>query len=149
MHEVLVQGGEGANQAVDLHLLPCTIKYTGPAAVDSYFLPTEENEGVLSASFRGRLLKGRTLRLPPGYKGLVLSENSRKHEEEEEEDQPRGEASSGQQEWEISGSFDKFAYWNHDTQPSDNDTPPRWIEWLSLAEEIHKPVTEEELQRMG
>ncbi len=65
-----------------LHLLPCKIHYTGPAAVDSYFV-IEQEEGtkristseeidesvVLKASLRGRLLRGRQLKLPPSYEG--------------------------------------------------------------------------------
>ena len=48
-------------KVAEMHLLPCEIMYTGPAAVNAFFKPhhTPEASGTVSeAAFRGRELKG-------------------------------------------------------------------------------------------
>ena len=36
--------------------------------------------------------------------------------------------------WEVTGVFDSFTYWNHDTEPSAKDKPQQWIEeWPQIA----------------
>ena len=47
-----------------VYLLPCEIKYTGNAPVNTYFKPHQtEPDGPVEAAFRGRELKGREVRL--------------------------------------------------------------------------------------
>ena len=48
-----------------LHSLPCRIDYSGPAPVDTYFLPRPADAvGTMAATFRGYQLMGRTVQLP-------------------------------------------------------------------------------------
>eukprot|EP00964_Phaeocystis_antarctica_P094558 scaffold61249_cov64-Phaeocystis_antarctica.AAC.5 len=47
-----------------VHSLPCEIKYTGLAPVNTYFKPHQaEPNGPVEAAFRGRELRGREVRL--------------------------------------------------------------------------------------
>ena len=84
---------------VSLHYLPCKVESgvdgdvqvttsergRRPAEVDCYFEPViressgssniDRNSQVLTATFRGRLLKGLEVNVPDGYKGVVLQEH--------------------------------------------------------------------------
>ena len=54
-------------KTADMHLLPCEIMHTGPAAVNAYFKPRQVKDAASShtveAEFRGRELKGRVVTL--------------------------------------------------------------------------------------
>lgn len=58
------------------HLLPCEIKYSGPAPVNVYFKPSPGAAGSspLQSEFRGRRLQGSMLEFPEGYEGLLLQD---------------------------------------------------------------------------
>ena len=48
-----------------LHSLPCRIDYSGPAPVDTYFLPHPADAvATMAATFRGNQLMGCTVQLP-------------------------------------------------------------------------------------
>lgn len=95
----------GETSKVTLHYLPCKVecgveddvtKETGslntekgrrPAEVDCYFEPVirsgsgtinlgRESHQILTATFRGRQLKGVEINVPDGYRGVVLREQS-------------------------------------------------------------------------
>jgi ribonuclease H2 subunit C len=61
-----------------VHLLPCCIKHDGPTEVSHYFKPKptgivrEDGLQLQQSHFRGRLLEGSTLHLPPNYSGSYL-----------------------------------------------------------------------------
>ena len=70
--------GLDAASAVSVHHLPCKIQ-ADSARVSSYFCPeTVPGKGAtattLRATFRGRLLEGHTIALPPGVVGLLLTD---------------------------------------------------------------------------
>lgn len=83
------------------------------------------DDPVLLASFRGRPLQGRTIKLPEGYHGYAMSRTKsgvpskvapqRKH-------------------------FDKITYWNWDELPSDSDPTVKAISWVNIAKAIHDPI---------
>ena len=57
-----------------LHYLPCSVNFTGETEVDERFRKlTEKNEetGVLTGSFRGFPLEGKSVSLPEKYTGEV------------------------------------------------------------------------------
>lgn len=63
--------------AGDLHLLPFSINYAGPAPVSSYFQPRpappgHNYPGSTISTFRGRALVAQRLELPRGYRGVIL-----------------------------------------------------------------------------
>lgn len=71
----LPQDGRGGMSGSQVHHLPCRIKHDGPAKVDTYFLPTELEDGKLEAAFRGRRLEGTVINLAAaGAVGVVFRE---------------------------------------------------------------------------
>ena len=53
------------------NVLPCRINHDGPVnAAKRYWDPTTEADGTKTAYFRGRKLRGKTIQLPEGYRGL-------------------------------------------------------------------------------
>ena len=97
---ITIHGGKETSE-VTLHYLPCKVETDcegdtpkdpsserrgrRPAEVDSYFEPViregsgtirmgMESSQVLTATFRGRPLKGMDISVPEGYRGVVLRE---------------------------------------------------------------------------
>uniref|UniRef100_A0A2P2J5V3 Uncharacterized protein n=1 Tax=Rhizophora mucronata TaxID=61149 RepID=A0A2P2J5V3_RHIMU len=130
------------NLTGEVHLLPCAIKYDGPSAVSHYFKPKPtgiEVDGLTmeEAYFRGRKLDGVTLPLPPTYSGFVLGKKS---------SHKRKMPGTSQRDcWQTNARFQSITYWNHDCLPSEHDAFLRSFHWLSIAEDLHKPVTAEDL----
>jgi hypothetical protein len=59
---------------VVLHHLPFCIQYDGPAKVRTFFQPIQSplNSEVLYATFRGRILRGKSAEVPQEYKIVVF-----------------------------------------------------------------------------
>jgi len=124
----------------------------------------EEYDTYLEAFFRGRHLKGKEVRLPEHYAGIIfdLSNNV-----------------AGKSVWTGVAKFDQFTYWNHDINPTSGDevrpypspqvslSPlcslsslfvsfcvcsvlrtrkvPHALEYLQMAAALHQPHTREEV----
>ena len=57
-------------------MLPCSIKYNGPANVDEYFNKSITSEdGHLTASYIGRNLIGTELPVPSNYTGYIMNKS--------------------------------------------------------------------------
>lgn len=61
----------------EVHLLPFSLGYSGPAPVSAFFRPrpapaNHPYPGSTIASFRGRALVAQELELPQGYRGVIL-----------------------------------------------------------------------------
>ncbi|RDW69710.1 hypothetical protein BP6252_08730 [Coleophoma cylindrospora] len=130
------------------NVLPCKINHNGPVDVsDRYWAPTETLEGKRTAYFRGRKLNAKTLKVPEGYRGVVLSATDRilprpeiaQGEEEEAEDVPE----IGIMEEEA--EFDEVMVWGHDTLPDATADPytKGMEEWIAFAEQIHSTTKPE------
>ncbi|KAL5731460.1 hypothetical protein ACHQM5_004185 [Ranunculus cassubicifolius] len=136
--------GESIDLTDKIHQLPCCIKYNGPCAVSQYFKPKNtgvEVDGlsVEEASFRGRKLQGTKISLPDGYSGFVLGKKSlgkRKAANMSEENI---------NEWEMRAKFQNINYWNHDNLPSHSDSFFRCLQWLPVANALHKPASDADL----
>ncbi|KAK9789039.1 hypothetical protein WJX73_004380 [Symbiochloris irregularis] len=67
-----------APSRAEVHLLPCSIGYSGPATVDAHYeckpvgksTSGDAASGTVQASFRGRGLHGAVLALPDAYSDL-------------------------------------------------------------------------------
>ncbi|KAJ1823009.1 hypothetical protein LPJ75_000115 [Coemansia sp. RSA 2598] len=132
------EGSSNANCL--LHLLPCSIKYDGPAKTETYFLPSEQPDGTYEASFRGRQLFGRKIALPDLYSGHVVIETTvpvDTHDsafESEIADEPETE----QRELLTVENFDELMVWEHDRVPAvDDDEFIASLEWIDVAASIH------------
>ncbi|ELR09175.1 hypothetical protein VC83_05577 [Pseudogymnoascus destructans] len=127
--------------------LPCRINHNGRAEVSKrYWTPTKRNDGKTVSYFRGRQLHGRTVKIPPQYKGVVLSTTeipqaaqalsgshsytSDSHEEEDAEAEGMMEELA---------DFDEFVIWGHVALPDETTDPYlRAIEeYTAFAEVVH------------
>ncbi|PIK61513.1 putative ribonuclease H2 subunit C-like isoform X2 [Apostichopus japonicus] len=130
---VHVTSNSAFSSAASVHLLPCTILSNGPAKVDVFFTSnTQEDEVGLVSAFRGRELRGQTVFIPDGYKGIVLQELNRPFTE----DQDRNVR--------ISAKFNEFTYWNLQTPPSSQDKVTSALQWANLSSVIHAPVSDDD-----
>ncbi|KAJ7371132.1 Ribonuclease H2 subunit C [Desmophyllum pertusum] len=118
-----------------VHLMACEIEHDGEAPVSSYFDKTvredgtssgvQDGEKALSASFRGRDLKGCVVNLPAGYTGYVMKEDKRPFTDEED------------REMKATHKFSQFTYWNLETPPSNNDAITKAMQWINIASALH------------
>ena len=56
---------------VDVQLLPCEIKTNDYANITTFFMPENDN-GVLTSSFRGRPLEGKETKFADGFEGVIM-----------------------------------------------------------------------------
>lgn len=118
------------------HWMPCEIEHTGTAPVKSYFDTNVKEETVagnvqLTSSFRGRPLLGSRLSFPDNYTGLMLRTGRL-------DDQPTLRPAER-----ISG----VTHWNWDQPSGVNSSAYQAFDWLKVSEQLHKPVTREQVQK--
>ncbi|KIW60649.1 hypothetical protein PV05_00849 [Exophiala xenobiotica] len=138
------------------NILPCRVHHDGPIKVTKrYWSPQDENDGSKTSHFRGRRLRGRVMRLPAGYRGVVarsteqylpqpvkggpkftaVDEDIEIEEEEEEPPEPVKVL-------EEVATFGDVIVWGHDRIPNQDDTFVKGVEeWISFAEAIHGTPT--------
>ncbi|KAL8779516.1 MAG: hypothetical protein Q9194_001415 [Teloschistes cf. exilis] len=137
------------------NLLPCQIHYDGPVnASKRYWDPQRIKDCNPEVYFRGRKLEGRGVKLPEGYKGVVVKDTgkqvgsleqkgnvertSRREKESGDEDEEDEEESVGVME-EV-GDFEEVVVWGHERIVGSDDEVVKGVEeWISLAETIHGP----------
>ncbi|KAH8277979.1 hypothetical protein KR018_012201 [Drosophila ironensis] len=117
------------SKSLDLHFLPAKIDGNGEANVEQYFNnytrdSVECGSGVLTNALRGYPLMGERLKVPEGFKGLVLQETER----------PLSESADRQ--LRLTGVFDAFTYWNYDKVPSNGDAYRQAILMADVAEAV-------------
>lgn len=144
--ELKRQAGSSSNGVLlQCHLMPCKIDYNKPTVkAKEYFWPTiqvlrkggDEEQGriksddshapenspenpIYTASFRGRPLQGRKIKLPEDYKGCIVPKEAKM-------------ANNG-----SSNEFNEFTYWNWDELPSDNDAVVKALQWINISKAIH------------
>ncbi|KAI3351655.1 hypothetical protein L3Q82_020504 [Scortum barcoo] len=112
-------------QKASVHLMPCEVEHDGQAQVSQYFAATTKDcKQEKTVSFRGRGLKGRELRCPQGYTGLVLKEINKPGSDQEDRTVR------------LTSVFDKLTYWNLETPPTSDDTVVMAMDWPELAEAV-------------
>ncbi|OAR01239.1 hypothetical protein LLEC1_07614 [Akanthomyces lecanii] len=105
------------------NLLPCRVHHDGSIdPVGAYWMPTDSTDDSKEAYFRGRKLKGKTLPLPEGYRGVVAERNADElkreaklpedDEEDNEEDDVVAMETVGAMR--ITGEFDEMVIWSHE-----------------------------------
>ncbi|CAK1592581.1 unnamed protein product [Parnassius mnemosyne] len=109
------------------HYLPCKIEVDGAANVEKYFEPyvVENENGELSATFRGHPLDGVNMSLPDGYRAILVTEAKKPL------------ADDADRRFQVAGGFKEFVYWNWDKKPSKNDNIVKAFDWIDIAEAIH------------
>ncbi|KAL8921197.1 MAG: hypothetical protein Q9208_005807 [Pyrenodesmia sp. 3 TL-2023] len=140
------------------NLLPCRINHSGPVNASSrYWSPTPSKDGHPEAYFRGRKLKGREVKVPEGYRGVVVKEGvkedvavqrgnaERLRRRDEGMDEEEEESEEEVKVMEEVGEFDGVVVWGHESVVDGEDTFVRGVEeWIGFAEAMHKPGLEGE-----
>lgn len=114
-----------------LHSLPCRISAdnetgTIAAKVTTYFDSNTIVSGdgtAMTASLRGRPLRGARLNLPESYRGVVMRET---------------EGLAGERT--IKSEFSSICYWNLDATPTEGDKYPQCVQWIQVADTIHQLI---------
>ncbi|KAF2861809.1 ribonuclease H1 small subunit [Piedraia hortae CBS 480.64] len=114
-----------------VNLLPCSIKHDGPIQVpERLWSPCTGTDGDKTVYFRGRQLRGQSVKLPEGYEGAVLEKTDQAAPDCGEEDIKK---------MEIKGTFGEFVVWAHDALPSKEDSHVKAVEeWMGFAAAIHR-----------
>lgn len=122
-----------------IHYLPCNIDYDGPAPVSSYFIvkSSDNNDGEVHASLRGRQLVGVAVQLPQNVHGVcaITSKSAagqhleQSHLQQQQEQRRRGLS------LEPVGSFSSITMWQHDVKP-DTGVLQDCFDWLSVAQAV-------------
>ena len=178
---MLAISSHNATQKLTPHLLPCTIHHNGPVTVAQRHWEPQETQspsststpengphitttdsfsggktGTQMAYFRGRKLKGRDVKLPKGYRGMVVEKDAsngeasarpgeKQHLRQKGDD--RGEKNGDDDDDEApsvpvhklqqTAVFDRMVIWNHETIPGDDDVYIRGLnEWIDFAETV-------------
>ncbi|KAM0274273.1 hypothetical protein ACHAQH_008007 [Verticillium albo-atrum] len=140
-----IQPEKAAPPKAVANLLPCRIQHNGPVdSVQSFWNPSTAKDGKQISFFRGRELHGKSVKLPSGYRGVVVEKHSKTveaprpdappQEEEAEEDSIERDTLR------VMAEFDEMIVWGAESM-ADAATDPHvrgMEEWLQVAESIHQ-----------
>jgi len=135
------------------NILPCSIKHSGPIRISKrYWSPSRDSDGTSTSYFRGRKLRGRTLKLPEGYAGYVLQKTDKTVEQkpaskphthvdfetvERVDDELDEENENEVKLMEQRGTFDEIVVWGHEVAPEEDDEYVKGVqEWIAFAEAV-------------
>ncbi|KAF1985036.1 hypothetical protein K402DRAFT_422334 [Aulographum hederae CBS 113979] len=133
------------------NLLPCRISHSGPVNTEKrYWNPEAGKDNSQTSYFRGRKLRGKTLKIPEGYQGSVLdvtesvllehpSTSNVDEEEQEEGDEQEDEKPVDVKVAEEVSKFDEIVVWNHEFLPDMMEDPfaKGMQEWIGFAQAMH------------
>ncbi|KAF2813033.1 ribonuclease H1 small subunit [Mytilinidion resinicola] len=132
------------------NLLPARLNHNGPVnATERYWSPETTESGETTAFFRGRKLKGRSVKIPEGYKGVVLDITDKaapqpKKEQVKENADDEGDNDDDDEPAEVNAveelaSFEEIVVWGHEAIPADTEDPyAKGVqEWIGFAEAMH------------
>ncbi|CAJ0950709.1 unnamed protein product, partial [Mesorhabditis belari] len=104
----------------EIHSIPCSMDYTGPAAVQSYFFHDVCPEtNVLKAALRGRGLDGGLIQSPSGYEFVVLK--------------PRGVQGST---YDVEQTTTRIHVWEWDRSVGERTSLNKAFAYLPIAEAL-------------
>ncbi|KAK0701636.1 ribonuclease H2 non-catalytic subunit-domain-containing protein [Lasiosphaeria miniovina] len=139
----------GSTQKATPHLLPCRVHHTGSVEpVQSFWEPTQGEDGTSTAYFRGRKLVGKKVVLPEGYRGLVAVARDGVQKEATESDVDDMERDDGltatpgktkTSSLLVQAEFDDMVVWSHEANVDGAADPyvKGVEEWLTLVDQIH------------
>lgn len=157
-----VEQRKGPSQEVTPNLLPCRIHHDGSVgSADAYWTPSQEPgmsdksatvrsylltsspDGNRIAYFRGRKLHGKALKVPEGYRGVVVEKTNAPKPQASRPDEPEvididmeDEVPLGT--LETKAEFDEMLIWGHETTADAASDPyVRGVEeWIRVAEQV-------------
>lgn len=134
------------------NILPCKIHHNGPlrtskthwnpqttsTTIDSNKPQAQNDEQT--AYLRGRKLRGKKVKLPEGYEGVILQKTEKRlpqmkpQDDEEDEEEPVEVRLMEQK-----GTFDEIIVWGHEMVPDEEDVYRKGIEeWVGFAEAVSR-----------
>ncbi|KAH7322955.1 ribonuclease H2, subunit C [Stachybotrys elegans] len=128
------------------NLLPCRIHHNGSIdPIAGYWSPIEGEDGIGTVYFRGRKLRGKKMKLPKDFRGIVAARPVPQVQELPRTDIPsrEGEGASQQSEkpevMKVTAEFDEITLWGHEVLVDVEEDPyVRGLEeWLQVADQIH------------
>ncbi|KAL8709978.1 MAG: hypothetical protein Q9220_005429 [cf. Caloplaca sp. 1 TL-2023] len=139
------------------NLLPCHIHHNGPVATHTrYWNPQPaKDDGRPEAYFRGRKLRGREVRVPDGYRGVVVRDGVKVENQSGRERRGMGVDDEEEEEEEVKvmeevASFEKYVVWGHENVVEGDDGFVKGVEeWVRFTDKLHKPGLEEEKGEEG
>lgn len=144
-----------ASRKVTPNVLPCSIKYNGTVDAENRYWSPEPSkaDGTSKAYFRGRKLRGRTVKVPDGYQGVVLEKTDKplprkaptaeqlRRMEEEDDDEMEIEKPVEVKTMDQMAKFDEIVVWGHEMVPEDDDVYVKGVqEWIAFAEAVGLPI---------
>ncbi|KAK6431330.1 hypothetical protein LTR95_012513 [Oleoguttula sp. CCFEE 5521] len=137
-----------AAKSLHPNILPCSIKHSGPVGITKqYWSPTSSSNGTSTAYFRGRKLRGKTVKLPAGYEGALLEKTEKQiiakpappaFDENGELEEIVAVQDFESKVMDRKASFEEVVVWGHDALPEDGDEFVKGLgEWIGFAEAIH------------
>lgn len=124
-----------------INILPCRLHHDGPTKVTKrHWTPHAKADNTRVVHFRGRLLKGRSIKIPKEYQGLVLKGTQKTIVEPAPmvEDDEEPELPEPIKIVEGVSSFDEMIVWGHDRDLTSEDDFVKGVEeWISFAAAIH------------
>ncbi|KAK3716150.1 hypothetical protein LTR37_006595 [Vermiconidia calcicola] len=137
------------------NVLPCAIKHNGPVKTHArYWSPAHDDndaKGTGTAYFRGRKLRGRRLKVPDEYRGVVLEKTQQAVQKpaaqhpgallDEDGDEAEEDVLEDVLEVKIAepkAQFDEMVVWGHEMVPDEEDVYVKGMEeWIGFAEAMH------------
>lgn len=106
-------------------------------------MPSKLLDGQPEAYFRGRKLKGREVKIPEGYRGVVVKGETPSQQEAKQRGRTAdvgGELGTFEQEMKLLeevGEYDQLVVWGHETIAEDDDVFVKGVdEWTSFARSV-------------
>ncbi|TVY25482.1 Uncharacterized protein LHYA1_G005726 [Lachnellula hyalina] len=121
------------------NVLPCRVNHNGPVnASKRYWEVRTSVDNKPTSYFRGRKLHGKKLKMPKGYRGIVVSSTDRILPADGDGD-GEGEESPEVKVMEEQAGFRELMIWGHEALPDGLADPyVRGVEeWVAFAEQIH------------
>ncbi|EPS36078.1 hypothetical protein H072_10496 [Dactylellina haptotyla CBS 200.50] len=151
---ISIRGPDASKAPLEANILPCRIKYTGPASSSRQFWnPTSEqaqeaNDGTPGGEthtsyFRGRKLVGTKLVVPDGYQGRVLNPpsnepltgNQKREVLYQDDEDDEGDEIEEAAQWTTESSFSEIMVWGHElaVDGSQDGVVKGLEEWMGMS----------------
>eukprot|EP01147_Barroeca_monosierra_P001349 gene1349-4525_t len=121
-------------------LFPHVYLKSGKANVSQFFDPLmtkDAKDGCYGNTFRGRSISGKRVDFPEGMVAVQFSPTSKLQSDMEESV------------WKPMRTFDSFTMWKLESHPQANDLCVLWAETAAVADAVHTPLIEEEIEELN
>ena len=122
------------SRGVAVHSVPCRVRVEDGlknASVDSYFTSSiGQREDGLTASLRGRPLRGVELEIPANYAAVVLKDTGHSSDPH---DQTTRELTESE-------TVSSVHYWTLGSTPAPDDRLPQALAWTHISQALHTPL---------